>query len=154
MFDAPLDGMVLWAGLSLVGLAVAGVALSLPAAAPPDAGAVAAAIDEVATSPHQATTTVRLSADAFELRPGRVSLRHEGVTARASLVSGSALPAGDGSLRAVLAGRSPGTVYDRKQSFRQAIAGARDRLGKWRPAPARVRVRRVTWGEIDVTLVG
>jgi len=154
MFDAPVDGLVLWLGLSAISLSVAGIALSLPAGTAPDPTAVARTIDEVATSEHRVTATVRTRADAIRLRLARVSLRTEGGVGRAPLVAAEPVPAWNGSLRAILDGRRPSTVYRSEAAFGRAVRRARASAGRWRTAPDRLRVRRVTWGEVDATLVG
>lgn len=154
MFDAPLDGLILWTGLALISLTVAGIAVSLPSATAPDAGAVARTIDEVATSPHRVGAAVHPDATSIRLRPTQVSLRARGGTSHATLVVADPVPAGNGSLREVLAGRAPADVYRTERSFERALIEARERMGTWRSAPDRLHVRRVSWREIDATLVG
>lgn len=154
MFDPALDGVAGWLGLATVSLAVAGVAVALPSTAPPDAGALAATIDEVTTSPHTVATSVKPDADAIRIRPAQVSLREAGVTAHGELVAGGAVWARADRLQSVLAGRSPRAVFGDRTDFQRAVAAARAASGAWRSAPETVRVRRVTWREVDVTLVG
>ncbi len=154
MFDAPMDGLVLWIGLSAISLVVTGVALSLPTATAPAAGPLARTIDDVATSSHSVQTAVPLDAKWLRLRSTQVSLRGDGGTGHAPLVAADPVPALNGSLRPVLTGRAPERVFASKAAFRRAIARARSHLGTWRGAPDRLRLRRVSWGEVDATLVG
>jgi hypothetical protein len=154
MFDAPMDGLVLWVGLSAISLTVAGVALALPTATAPDAGPLARTIDDVATSAHTVETTVPIDAGRVRLRSARVSLRGDGGTGHATLVAADPVPVRNGSLRAVLAGRPPRRTFSSQAAFRRALARATGELGRWRPAPERLRIRRVSWGEVDATLVG
>jgi len=154
MFDAPMDGLVLWLGLSAISVSVAGVAVSLPAGTAPDATAVARTVDDVATSDHRVTATVRTRADAIRIRPERVALRTGAGTGRATVVAATPVPAWNGSLEAVLDGERPSTAFPSQAAFARAITRARERVEPWRTAPDRLRVRRVVWGEVDATLVG
>jgi hypothetical protein len=64
-------------------------------------------------------------------------------------------PIGDGSrLERVLVGEPPAAVFDDPAALREAAAAARNRTGGWRDATDSLRVRRVTWGGVDVTLGG
>ncbi len=154
MFDAPMDGFVVWASLSVVSLAVAGVALSLAGPAPPDAAAVADAIDEIASSQHQVADTVRIRARMIRIATSQISLRGPGGTTHASLVAGAVTPVEDGTLRLVLDGATPERVFESRESFTRALTRARGQWGDWQPAPDRLRIRRVSWRGIDATLVG
>ncbi|WP_435195705.1 DUF7283 family protein [Natronomonas sp. EA1] len=153
MFDAPSDLPLVWLGLALVSVAVAGVAVGLPTAPPPDATHVAAQIDRVAASDHTAVTELRLGADRIRLRSGAVALESDGVRAHASLRYGPVTPVSGGDLDAVLHGAAPEAMYASPRAFARAAARARVGSG-WRPAPETLVVRHVTWGETDVTLVG
>jgi hypothetical protein len=154
MFDVPMDGLIGWLGLATVSFAVAGVALSLPSTTPPDAGALASSIDQVSTSPHEVATSVRLRADAVRVRSAQVSVRKDGVVTHADLVAGGALWTEDDRLRGVLAGKAPDAVFEDSVAFGRAIDGAAARPVRWRSVPDPIRVRRVTWGGVDVTIVG
>lgn len=154
MFDTPLDGLVLWAGLSLVSLAALGVALGLPTTTAPDAAGLADAVDRVAASPWQATATVSVEADAIRVGSTRLSLRCGGRTSHADFAVATATPVGDGQLRRVLRGRPVRAVFASEREFRRALSRYPARPIEWRDAPPHLRVRRVSWGEIDATLVG
>jgi len=154
MFDAPMDGLVLWLGLSAISLSVAGVAVALPPGTAPDATAVARTVDDVATSEHRVTATVRTRADAIRIRPERVALRTEAGTGRATFVAAAPVPAWNGSLEAVLDGERPSAVFSSQAALARAATRARERVEPWRTAPDRLRVRRIVWGKVDVTLVG
>lgn len=154
MFDAPMDGLVLWTGIALVSLAAFGVAASLPGSMAPDAGALADRIDDVSTSPYSASTTI--SHDVAELRVQRsqLSVRGPGGTSHATLVGASVTPVRDRRLRRVLEGRNPKTVFDSRRAFARQLSVAQQRTGEWHAVPDRLRVRRVVWGDVNATLVG
>jgi hypothetical protein len=154
MFDAPLDAMYVWLGLGVVSLAVAGTALALPTAAPPDPGPVADTVDDVAASAGEARASVEVTADRLRLSRRFVALRSEGGTVRARFAFGPVTPATGDRLGRVLHGTSPAEVFRSKRAFRTALDAARSTSYRWRPAPERLTVCRVTWGGIDATLVG
>lgn len=154
MYDAPLDAWYVWLGVSAVSLAVAGVVFSFPAHAPPDAWAVADGIDAIAARPGQGTATVPVDATLLKLGSGQISLRGPGGVSHATLAYGPVTPVGDGRLRAVLAGKPPQDVFETPAEFGRAVRNYRGMEPTWRPAPERLRVRRVSWGDVDATLVG
>lgn len=154
MFDAPIDAWYVWLGVALASTVAFGLATAFPTAPPPDAAAVADAVDTVAASDHAGTAEVPLTADAIKLAPGRVSLRADGATAHATFVYGPVTPVRDGTLLwEVLQGAPPEHVFDSVADFRQAVRVARDRPPEWEPANERLVARRLTWEGIDVTLV-
>jgi hypothetical protein len=155
MFQMPVDAWYCWVGLAAVGVAVFGIAAALPTATGPDATGLADTIDAVASSEYAATSDYRIDADRIRLGPHRIALRNDAGTAHATLAFGPITPAfGSANLSAVLAGRTPGAVYESADAFGRATERARNRSTRWRDAPSRVRVRRLSWGEEDVTLVG
>jgi hypothetical protein len=154
VLDLATDAWYVWLGVAAVSLSVAGVALSLPAAAPPAAGPVADAVDAVAASPNEARTTVDLAADAVRLGPQSVALRTGGNTATAPLAFGPVVPVTAGPLNRVLSGAPPRVVFDSPEAFADAVASESRRRSAWRPAPDRLIVRRVSWRAVDATLVG
>lgn len=155
MFDAPADTWYLWLGIATASLVAFGVAVSLPTAPPPDATDLAATVDSVATSPHNATAQHPLAADEIRLGPHRVGLRDDGGAAHATFAYGPVTPVGNSSqLSRVLEGVPPAAVFDTRSAFRNATATARNGSHEWHHTDDRLLVRRVTWGEFDVTLVG
>lgn len=154
MFDAPIDGVYAWLGVAVVSIAVAAVAVSLPSTVPPDASAVAAQIDRVATSEHRVATSIQPDADAMRVRASQVSLRRDGTTAHAPLVGERVVTADTDALAALLAGQPAESVYTDRAAFARAVDEVTAGQGTWRPAPEHLQIRRVTWGEIDVTVVG
>jgi hypothetical protein len=153
VLSPPVEAWPLWVGLTLVSAAVLGVAADLPRTAPPDAAALARTVDGVAASDHAAVAEHPLRADAVRVRPGRIELRCGDRIARATLRDGPVVPAFDGPIERVLEGAPPDHVFDSVAAFRRTVSTARTRSG-WRPAPARLTVRSVAWGGVDVTLVG
>jgi hypothetical protein len=152
--DAPVDTWHAWLGLAVASLALVGTAASLPTAPPPDAAGVADTVDRTAVATGVATARHPLSADAIRLGPDAVALRNDAGTARARLAwSATPVVAGD-PLAAVLHGAPPERAFADRASFHAAVEAAREREPTWRPAPETLVVRRVTWGEVGVTLVG
>lgn len=153
MFETPVDTLFYWVALAGVSLAVFGVVTAMPATAPPDAAATAATIDEVTTSPpgsvvHRPTTAVE-----WRLEERQLGLRNDGGASHATLTR-PVVPVHGDRLGRVLGGENPRSVYGSADAFERAVASARTRTGAWRPAPDRLTIRRVAWGEVDVTLVG
>jgi hypothetical protein len=155
MLGTPVGAWYVWLGVGAVSVATLGVALGLPAAAPPDANGVADAIDEVATSPPGSTATRGLDADRLRLGPHRIGLRGPGGSAHASVAFGPMSPATtDERLDRVLGGAAPASVFDGSVAMGHAVADAREDGTTWRRAPDRLRIRHVRWEGIDVVLVG
>ncbi|PSP86197.1 hypothetical protein BRC83_01555 [Halobacteriales archaeon QS_1_68_17] len=155
MFDAPFDAWYVWIGLAVVGVVALAVAVRLPGAAAPDATATAERIDQVAASQYAATATHPVDAEQIELGAYRLRLRGPGGTAQAALAYGPVTPVPDGGpLRAVLDGTAPSRVFDDRSEFSAAAAAAQQREPTWQPVDGTVRIRRVIWEGVDVTLVG
>ena len=154
MFETSLDAWYAWLGVATASVVVFGVALGLPTAAPPTAAPVADTIDEVATSPHEAQATVNIRAEEYRVDSHRISVRTEGGTSHATLAYGPVTPVDSDALQKALEGSSPETVYDSRDAFARAVDSAQTRNGDWQRAPERLTVRRVTWGDVDATLVG
>lgn len=155
MFDAPADTWYLYLGVAAASTLALGVALALPATAPPDATRAAATVDHVAASPHDATGRAPLDAAEIDIDPSGLTLRNDAGTVHAGFAAGPVTPVGDRSqLRRVLDGVPPSRVFADPSAFRKAAAAARNRSLDWRSAGNRLVVRHVTWRETDVTLVG
>ncbi|MFC7226048.1 hypothetical protein N0B31_01430 [Salinirubellus salinus] len=153
MLSPPVEAWALWVGLTLVSVAMVGVAAEPPRAAPADAAALARTVDGVAASDHAAVAEHPLRAAEIRVRRGRLALRRGDRTARATLRYGPVVPAFDGPLARVRRGTPPDRVFDSAAAFRAAVSAARERSA-WRPAPERLTARAVSWGGVDVTLVG
>ncbi|MBV0923666.1 hypothetical protein KTS45_05575 [Halomicroarcula limicola] len=155
MFETHAETLFVWVALAAVSVAVLGVVVGLPSTAPPDAAAIAATVDEVATSPPGSVATRGLTATEWRLTRRQVGLRTDGGTAHATFLR-HAVPATEGRLAAALDGHRPSRLFGSPASFQRAIERAETgtAAGEWRPAPERVTVRRVAWGGVDVTLVG
>ena len=155
MFDTPVDTWYLWLGVATTSLVAFGVATSLPTTPPPDAERAAATIDSVATSQYDAMGQQPLDATAVRLGPHRLGLRNDGGTTHAAFAYGPVTPVQPGStLERVLEGAPPERVYTNASRFRAAAAAARNGSREWDRTGGRLLVRHVTWGEVDVTLVG
>lgn len=154
MFDVPVDAWYLWLGAATASLALLGSALALPTTPAPDAASVADTVDSVAASPYAAVGEHPLTADEIKLTGRTVALGTDGATGRARFAYGPVVPVRNGPLRTVLVGTPPQRAFESPETFGRAVESARDRDPAWRPAPDRLLVRRVTWGGVDVTLVG
>jgi len=153
VLDTTADTWYTWAGLAAASLAVGGVVAGLPTAVPPDAAAVATTVDEVAASPYDERERVTVPADTIRVDSHGIALRADGGTAHATFARG-VTPTNGGRLAAVLQGVPPGRLYRSQRAFAAALQGARASEQEWRPAPDRLTIRRVTWGEVNATLVG
>lgn len=152
--DVPTDLLPVWTGLTVAGVALLAVVAGLPTGAP-DATAPARTVDEVASSPYDtaATTTLR-TRSRVELRPHGLDRCHGDACAHATFAFGPVVPVVDGSpLAAVLDGTPPRTVFDSPADLRRAV----DRAHQRAPVVAtttELHARHVSWGGVDVTLVG
>ncbi len=158
MFDAPFDATYAWLGIALFSVVVAGVVTTLPETPPPDVDGVAYTVDSVADGDHPATAEHGLVADRIRLTDRSVALEADGAVAHATL-HGEVTPApeGDGGsadLRRVLTGMPPERVFEDSEAFAIAAREARAAEHECYPAPSRLTVRQVHYGEVHVTLVG
>jgi hypothetical protein len=154
VFDAPLDTLYVWLGLGAVSLAVVGAAVSFPAASPATAAPLADAVDAVAASGYEAREEITVPAGRVRVSPHGLTLRTDGGRAHASFAYGPVTPVRRGDLRAVLSGAPPAAVFPDRGAFRAAIERAQHRDPGWREREAGLTVRRVSWGDVDATLVG
>ena len=166
MFETHLDATYAWLGLAVVSVAAVGVAAAFPASPPPDAGGVARTVDSVANGEYPATAEHGIAADRIRLTDGSVSLGGDGGTAHAALDAPRITPVvrpgatatpnatPDPRLRRVLDGAPLDAAFDDPASFAAAAERARATDAVWMPAPDRLTVRRVHYGNVRVTLVG
>jgi hypothetical protein len=155
MFQIPADAVPVWLGVSLVSLTVFGVVVDAPTTTPPEAAALAQTVDSVAASPYSATAKHPLDARSIRLGPSRVALRNDGGTTHATFAYGPVTPAArDDRLVDVLDGKPPKRVFSNVTAFERAIKRAQNTPRIWRNAPETLVVRRVTWRDVNATLVG
>lgn len=155
MFDVPVDATYVWFGVATVSLASFGVAVGLPSAAPPDAAAAASTVDAVAVAPPGAVATHDLeTAERLRLGSARLSLDGPGGRTHATFLYPVTPANTDDRLKSVSSGAPPPSRFDSPASFERATRDARGDDRAWRPAPTRLTVRRVAWGDVNVTLVG
>jgi hypothetical protein len=156
VLGTPADTWYIWLGLATVSLALFGTATGLPTAAPPDPTPAVRTVDAAASSPYPSTAEHPLDAVAVRIDPAGIALRTDGGTVREPLAYGPVTPVPPDArdLRAVLTGARPARVFDTPAALTRHAAGARQRAPEWRPAPEQLLVRHVTWGGVDVTLVG
>ena len=154
MFDAPHEAWYVWLGVSMASLAVLGVVTSLPVAPVPDASTVADTIDQVSATTYDTTASRTLDARDVQIEPTRIGLRNSAGTTHATLAY-PVVPVGPGSpLRRLLYGAPPPTVFPSPAAFETATRRAQDRTPQWHAARERLVVTRLSWGDVDVTLVG
>lgn len=126
MLDVPLDAVYYWLGLSIVSLAVVGVATTLPTQPPPDATAAANTVDAIAASDYQGTAEHPLSAASVRLTPSAIGLRTDAGTTHATFAFGPVTPVAPGSsLAAVARGAPPDQHFDDPSAFATAAERAR-----------------------------
>ncbi|WP_332898329.1 DUF7283 family protein [Haladaptatus sp. CMSO5] len=154
MFDLPAESVYVWFGVSVVSVAVLGVALSLPTTTPAATGPLTTSIDRVAASPYNATGEHPVSADRIKLGSQRVATETGDTVSHSTFSYGPITPVSRGTaLWRVLQGAPPGTVFDTARSFEQACIEARETPATWRPAPRRLTMRKLTWEGVNATLV-
>jgi hypothetical protein len=156
MFDVPLDAWYCWLAVSMVSVAVAGVAVDLPTRDAPDAPAAADTVDAVAGATYPAVAEHPLDADSVRLRPHGLGLRADGRSSHATFAFGPVVPVTDGTaLARVAVGVPPAQAFDSLAAFERAVESARSNAEEadWRPVAERLVVRRVHWGDVRVTLV-
>lgn len=157
--EAPADAWYVFIGVSLVSVAVAGVALGFPMGVEPDAGGAMTQIDEVAGSEYDEKATQDHNADRYWVDSKRIGLKNQFGTARATVSFGTIAPVyHNESLQSVLAGKSAKDEFDSKSEFQAEVERGQENATidgerQWRAADGELRVRKVTWGGYSVTLV-
>lgn len=155
MFDPPLDAPPVLVALTVVAASTLGIATALAPIPPADATTLAAAVDRVAASPTPTTATHSTGADAVKIEPARIRTRDGSREHAAVFATGRVTPVPpDSRLASVLDGAEPGAVFHTPVDLETAARYARKDPPGWQYDPARIRIRHVTWGEVDVTLVG
>lgn len=144
-----------WLGTALVATTLLGLALQLPSGVPARAGTVAETIDTVAAAPHPSAARHPLDAGAVRIQPTKIALRTPTGVSHATLGFGPITPAPPGSsLGQVLRGTPAHKVFAEPAALEQAAARSRNATVSWQDAGHALLVRRVTWGGVNVTLVG
>ncbi|QCS41608.1 hypothetical protein [Natrinema versiforme] len=153
--ETPVDGWYVWLAVSIVSVAVAGIAVGLPNGPPPDANRAVNAIEETAGSTAQASSTYDHDATEIKFDGRTVAMRNEHGTARASLTYGRVVPVmGHERLENLSEGRAfedeYATELDRADTnafdvFLEDVDDAyADNTGEWRTADDRIRTRTVS----------
>ncbi|ELY67738.1 DUF7283 family protein [Natrinema versiforme] len=153
--ETPVDGWYVWLAVSIVSVAIAGIAVGLPNGPPPDANRAANAIEETAGSTADASSTYDHDATEIKFDGRTVAMRNEHGTARASLTYGHVVPVmGHERLENLSAGRAFAEEYatelDRADVnafdvFLEDVDDAyADNTGEWRTADERLRTRTVS----------
>lgn len=157
MLGPPIDAWYVWLGVSLVSLAVLGVAVVATPEPPSNANDAAETIERAASSRPPATATHAIDADRVRIRESRIVL--EGAeTERATIDHGRMVPAQRGSdLRRVALGAAPGDVFEEKGAFAAAVETAIESASTEgvviEPAGDRLIVRTIAYGGQHVVLV-
>lgn len=161
--ETPADGWYVYFGVALVSVAVGGIALGMPSAAPPDANAAVNTVDQVTGSTHNATGTYEHDADEVRIGGKQLAMRNEGGTTRASLAFGTmvwvryeGVPNAT-AFTDILYGDDVTDHYAGRTDFLTAVDRAREDLKsdrpQWRHAEGELRARTIVWGDTRVTLV-
>lgn len=154
MLDVPIDAWYVWLGLAAASTGLLGIASAVPSAPPPDGAGAAETVDAVAASEYADVGVHPLShADQVRVGAHGLSLRGEGGTAHAELRYGPVTPARTARLERVLYGGSPQEAFGSPAAFAAATESVDALEPAWRRTDT-LRVRRITWEGIDVTLVG
>ena len=154
MLGLPADGVSLFVGVALLSTALAGTAVQLGPSTPTGAERAADTIDAVAADGAPAVGVYPLAAESVTVAPTAVSVTADGTTQSASLQYGPVAPVDPGTtLAAVLAGQPPQQAYENVSAFETAL-DTTDRSTQQYTRPGQIRVRTLTWGDIDVTLAG
>lgn len=155
MFGPPLDAPPVLVALALVAASTLGIATALAPTPPSDATTLAAAVDRVAASQTPTADSHPTAATAVKIEPARISVRDDSGERATVFATGRVTPVPpDSRLARVLDGTPPGGVFQTPVDLEIAAQYARKNPPGWRHDPGRIRVRHVTWGEVDVTLVG
>jgi hypothetical protein len=155
MIGVPIDAWYTWLGLSLAGIALVGVAATLPTTPPPAAADAAETVDRTAATEHPATAEHPLDARSIRVGARQLGLRNDAGTTHATFAFGPVTPAaGSDGLRAVLRGAPPSTRFRSGTALCNAATAARRQTPQWRPVDGPLLVRHVVWEGCDVTLVG
>lgn len=157
--EAPADAWYVFIGVSLVSVAAAGVALGFPTGVGPDATNAMNQINEVAGSNYGTSATLDHDAEQFWVDSKRIALRNEHGTAHATVSFGTMAPVrGSDDLKDVLGGESVDDVFSDSGAFEDAVEAAQEDVHdddgpEWYSANGQLRVRKVIWGDVSVTLV-
>jgi hypothetical protein len=152
MFGPPADVPAVWVGLALVSVLFVGLAVEVPRAPAPDAGAVAGTVDAAAASSYPTRAEHPTTATELKVSERSLALRNGAGASHAVLDFGPVTPA-SGNLSRVLRGAPPDAAFADADAF--AAAARESQAGeRWRETDGAVSVRTVTWGETRVTLVG
>lgn len=155
MVGLPADVPAMWIGTVLVATALVGLALQLPSAPPARAGTLAETIDTVSAAPHPTSARHPVDAGAVRIHPHRIALRTPDGVSHATLGFGPVTPVPAGSaLDKVLRGTPAHELFESPRAFGQSARRARRAEPGWRDPGRSLLVRRVSWGGVDVTLVG
>lgn len=169
-FEAPVDAWYVWIAVSLVSVAVAGIAIGLPSGPPPDANRAANAVDGVTGSSYEANGSYEHDADEVRIDGKRISMRNEHGTSHASIAYGTVVPVmDDEDLETVAAGGAVAGQFDGEyevvrrsasrtdpgeytntgsggEFLKQLTIAGPDNDGEWRTADGEVHVRTVSLG--------
>ncbi|WP_248518189.1 DUF7283 family protein [Salinarchaeum laminariae] len=153
MLGPPIDAWYVWIGVSMVSLAVLGVAVAVTPEPPSRATPAAETIEEVAASRAPASATYPIDADRVLVSEYRLVIEGEDREA-VTIDHGRMTPAERGTdLRRVALGASPNELFESTATFAEAIETARDERRRIEPAGDRLIVRKLSYGGTDVTLV-
>lgn len=163
--EAPVDAWYVWLGVAIVSIGAGLVILSLPSEPPPDANQAANTIDDVATSPHNASAFYDHRADEVKISVTSITLRNDAGEKGASIAFGQMTPvrqhpdehAIEDGLDVVRYDDDPRNVWDTPAEMNAWAEAVREHIdthgADWQESHGVVRVERVHWGDYSVTFV-
>ncbi|QZA88816.1 hypothetical protein K0C01_01220 [Salinarchaeum sp. IM2453] len=155
MHGPPIQAWYVFVAVSLVSIAIVGVAIEVTPTSKPQAQSVAETIDSVAASPPPTTGKHQTDAESMRVTPRSVELQKNGKRAYATFQISTVTPTvHNATLQKVLQGVPPSQVYETETAFANATREAQLQNSTWQPLNEEVTIRSVSWGETDATLVG
>lgn len=153
--ETPADAWYVWLAVSLVSLAMAGIAIGLPTGPPPDAAKAANSIEHVSgAETYEATTGYQHDADEVRIDGKTISMRNDHGTAHSSIAYGQVVPVmGHDRLENVAHGTAIGDEYAAEieapgetgiDAFLEDVRTAQEETaGEWRYADGELRATTV-----------
>ncbi|GAB7018730.1 DUF7283 family protein [Halostagnicola bangensis] len=153
--EAPADAWYVWFAVSIVSIAMVGIALGLPTGPPPDANEAANTIERTTGGAYETSSAYEHDANEMKIDGPTISLRNEHGTAHSSLSYGAVVPVtGNERLENITSGTSFETEYAEEisdpsigatEAFFDDIENVRaDNTGEWISAPGEMQVQAVS----------
>ncbi len=164
--ESPMDAMMTFFAVSIISIALLGVALGIQATATPDANAAVETIDSTATTSSHQKATYEHNGEQYWMDTQQIALKNDGGKQHASITFGEITPvypadaeseSTNEKLFSVLQTGDWEAEFEDETAFVDAAESARqdslETQGQWRPASGELTVRRLTVDNEEVTLV-